>query len=208
MKKTEVNNRTTGHRRIVKRIIKKKTLENPKTGESVPIEHKRHVSPDFKEKTKYEVITTKYDRDGSQSMQRIERFNNQPPRAFRDISNSMRVIDQIKNDPYSVKQPTEQLLQNARDKLNDNGAGMDTGESGAGFLCKILNPRNVMSMQTIKVDNTESNLYIQTVKQLEDPYDVSSRRQKITIIKKKRRRDGSIESQKQMIYKDYSDKFA
>lgn len=46
------------------------------------------------------------------------------------------------------------------------------------------------------------------MQRIEDPYRSSSRRQKITIIKKKRRKDGSVEHYRQNIFKDYDDAYA
>lgn len=80
--------------------------------------------------------------------------------------------------------------------------------SGLGLFQSLLNPKNVTSMQTIELNKCDSNVYIQTMNRIEDPYRSSSRRQKITIIKKKRRKDGSVEHYKQNIFKDYDDAYA
>lgn len=39
------------------------------------------------------------------------------------------------------------------------------------MLTSILNPKNVTSMQTIELSKSDSNVYIQTLKKLENPYD-------------------------------------
>lgn len=75
-------------------------------------------------------------------------------------------------------------------------------------MLSILNPKNVASLQTIELNRCNSNVYIQTMQRIEDPYRSSSRRRKITIIQKKRRKDGSVEHYRQNIFKDYDDAYA
>lgn len=75
--------------------------------------------------------------------------------------------------------------------------------SGAGYLSSIMNPKNVLSMSAIDLNN-QSNVYITT---LQDE-NTDDKKKKITIIKRKRRSDGSVESSKQNIYKDYGDSYA
>lgn len=75
------------------------------------------------------------------------------------------------------------------------------------MLTSILNPKNVTSMQTIELGTSDSNVYIQTLKKLENPYDQAARKKKITIIKRRRNKDGSVVSSKQNIFKDYEDNY-
>ena len=74
-----------------------------------------------------------------------------------------------------------------------------------GLLSRILNPKNVTSMQTIELSRKNSHVYIETLNKAENPYNV--KRKKIVIIKKRRRKDGSIEQFKQSIFKDYGEQF-
>lgn len=87
------NNPNKFRRKIVKKIIKKRILENPKTGETQPIGKRRDVSPDFKERVQFDVITTKYERDGSTSMKRTETYRENPPKVLKELKVSMRQLD-------------------------------------------------------------------------------------------------------------------
>lgn len=81
-------------------------------------------------------------------------------------------------------------------------------KDGEGVLTQLFNPQNLASIQTIDLNQQKSNVYINTNDNQPNNRDgSSSRRRKFIIIKKKRHRDGSIESHKQLIYKNYGDNF-
>lgn len=103
-------------RKTVKRIIKKRTLENAKTGECLPISRKRDVSPEFKEKVTFDVITTKFERDGSQSMHRVESYRDNQPKVLKELKTSMKLMDQIKEDKEHsvIKIPAEMYYNNKK----------------------------------------------------------------------------------------------
>jgi hypothetical protein len=201
--------RSRSHRRLVKRIIKRKVLANEKTGEVVEYGNGRQLSPGYERKTQYEVITQRIERDGSTSLSRVQKFLDRKPNEFRDLKNSMKMLEHIKRDvenQYFPLPPTKQTLRNVQFKLNRNTS--DSGNSvtsGLGLLSSFLNPKNVTSMQTIELSKSNSHVYIQTLKKAENPYDAAAKRKKITIIKRRRNKDGSVESTKQSIFKDYED---
>jgi len=113
------------------------------------------------------------------------------PKDIKDIANSMRMLEKIKKDAF-VEDATENLLKRAQNKINETtSASQLSRASGAGYLSAIMNPKNVCSMQTIDINNKMSNVYIQTYQPEEHR---TGRRKKITIIKKKRNKDGSVES--------------
>lgn len=71
--------------------------------------------------------------------------------------------------------------------------------SGAGVLTRMLNPKNFTSLKALETLDREK-LYIESV-----DASLSNRRskKKITIIQKKKRDDGSMDINRQEIYKDY-----
>jgi hypothetical protein len=97
-------------------------------------------------------------------------------------------------------------LHDARRRINDSNSLSNFSMTPHGYLSTIVNPSNVASMQTIDINHKQSNVYINTMRNQENPQ--SSKRKRITIIKRKRRADGSIESVRQNIYKDYGEPYA
>lgn len=154
--------------------------------------------PNLQMRTHYEVTTTKYKKDGSKQEVKTETLMSKP-KAFKDLNNSLKMIEKIKQNSIidiEDQEGTEQLLSNAHKRMNNSidvsSAGLSKA-SGQGYLSAIMNPSNVASMSTINLDHRRSNIYINTLSG-QKREGSSSKRQKIIIIKKKRHADGSVES--------------
>ena len=66
-------------------------------------------------------------------------------------------------------------------------------------------------MQTLSINNSRTNIYINTnnnKSEAAEEVKLPKKRKKITIIKKIRRKDGSMEQIRQDIYKDYGSSYA
>ena len=93
--------------------------------------------------------------------------------------------------------------------LNPMSEGTNLSKvSGAGLLSNILNPNKVTSVQTIQRGRNVSNIYVNTCEQNMGTNQKPPPRKKITIITKKKRPDGSYDTSRQEIYKDYGDNYA
>lgn len=117
----------------------------------------------------FDVITTKYERDGSQSMHRVETYRDNQPKVLKELATSMKMMDQIKQDKEHsvIKIPAELYYNNKRNnhrkfKTNRNLSEREkeSKASGQGYLSSILNPKNVASLQTIELNRCNSNVYI------------------------------------------------
>lgn len=136
---------------------------------------------------------------------------------MKDLVASMQLLDKMKRNSQQEYGSTQFLLSNAHQRLNQaqqlNQCAQDSEGSvegqPQGYLSALMNPQNMVSLQAIELDGRRSNVYINTQPgSIRERDGSSSRRRKIILIKKKRHKDGSVESTRQKIYKDYGDQFA
>ena len=92
-------------------------------------------------------------------MQRIERYR-QTPKVFKDLNNSMKMLEVIKKDKNNDYYPesTQALLRNQQKKINSQTVDATSSThlskvTGAGYLSNMMNPKNVLSMQTIDINH-------------------------------------------------------
>lgn len=74
-----------------------------------------------------------------------------------------------------------------------------------------MNPKNIKSMQTINLNKSHQNIYINTISPKSDNHSENSKkskRRKITVIKNKFNPDGTTQKIRQDIYKNYGNMFA
>lgn len=111
-------------------------------------------------------------------------------------------------DPYKENE-SQKNWSNTLDGEDSSEYTKQFDNMQAGYLSKIMHPKNVASVLTLNTGPSDDGqkVYVQTVGGLVATNNRKSRK-KITIIQKKRRSDGSIESRKQTIYKDYGDQYA
>lgn len=111
----EDRKRSTSHRRVVKKIVRRKVLANEETGEVMEYRDGRSLSPGFTKRTQYEVTTTRIERDGSTSLQRVQTYLDKKPTEFKDLKRSLQMLEQIKNDvenQYFPVPASKQTLRN------------------------------------------------------------------------------------------------
>ena len=75
----------------------------------------------------------------------------------------------------------------------------------------MMDPRNLKTMQTLDLNSSHQNIYINSITPRSDNASEKPpklKRKKVTIIKKKYNRDGSVEKIRQDIYKNYGSMFA
>ena len=101
----------------------------------------RSVTPDMVKKTAYEVITTKFDKQGNKEMEKVEKYR-ETPKLFKDLNNSMKMLETIKKDGANDYFPesTQALLRNQQKKINGKTIDVESTKSGAGYLSQMMNP--------------------------------------------------------------------
>jgi len=111
----------------------------------------------------------------------------------------------LHQDPYKAENTEDDDQANGGEESSEYAKQFS--KMPGGLLSSIMNPKNVASVLTIDTGPFDRNqkVYVQTVAGLTKS---NNQRKKITIIQKQKRSDGSVDSQKKIIYKDYGDKFA
>jgi len=194
-------------KKIIKRIVKKRSYSYANSPEDMERGNDRRSKTEMKTRnvksdTHYEITTIKIDKDGNKTYEKTEKIREKPSEC-KDLNNSMKLLQAIKKvdpEPY-FNDGDSRIKSKMQSKLVGMGGHTVYSDvtnlskyskaSGAGYLSQILNPRNFSSLKTLEVNNSQSNLYVETL-----PSEETSRksRKKIIIIQKKRLPDGSIES--------------
>ena len=97
----------------------------------------------------YEIETTKFNKDGKKTVQKIERLQSKP-KEFKDLAVSMKMLEKIKLGK-KMEEDEEKSL-NASAAISIGGMSNLSKLSGAGgLISSIMNPKNVKSMQTMQL---------------------------------------------------------
>ena len=149
------------------------------------------------------MTTIKIDKGGKKVVEKVENLLSKP-NEFKDLANSMKMLEKIKRDSSTAALEKGQIVSAQHSRMvnldatqNSLASGLSKA-SGAGLLSQILNPKRVASVHTLKHGNS-SNVYVQTVDALAGRDGSPNRKaskKRITIIKRKRRPDGSVDCSK------------
>ena len=109
----------------------------------------------------------------------------------------------------SIKRLVHNQKQSGRNPLHKAAATTDANLQG--YIASMMDPRNLKTMQTLDLNSSHQNIYINSITPRSDNASEKPpklKRKKVTIIKKKYNRDGSVEKIRQDIYKNYGSMFA
>mmetsp|Transcript_24582 Transcript_24582/g.38143 ORF Transcript_24582/g.38143 Transcript_24582/m.38143 type:complete len:262 (-) Transcript_24582:2286-3071(-) len=189
---------STKSRKIIKKIVKKRAYsicnspteiervkKDPRSKSALKMINGRYVK---NVETVYEITTTKIDKNGQRVFEKTEKIREKPTEC-KDLSNSMRLLQAIrKTEPEQYFNDGDSRLKSKMQSkfldMHGHTVYSDVTDlskyskaSGAGYLTKILNPRNFSSLKTLEVNNSQSNLYVETL-----PSEATTRRTKKKIV--------------------------